>query len=345
MRGVYALLRLNAVLRGHRSKFVAAYLAHTCGLRHLAIRFDPVMACNLRCRMCYFSNDEWVRRAKVKGGAFSASELERLAAMFFPKSLLVVFGCGTEPTLYRDYPELVRLAKRHRVPNVSLTTNAQLLDADAVERLIDYHLDELTVSVHGTVRDTYERFMTGASFDRLHRSLTILEDAKRRRRVQVPALRINYTVNEENLDELGRFFDEFGGYSVSILQVRPVMDFNGAYRRMLAGSHLERYRRTISALGEQCARRGITYLANTVDPAYQAQNDRGVILQAVQRNISPVRVWREDFDWRAETYDEFCRRIGWSAHLLRCATAPLDRVVHQRVGLTETYSARYDVNL
>jgi hypothetical protein len=89
----------------------------------------------------------------------------------------------------------------------------------------------------------------------------------------------------------------------------------------------------------------MTYLANTVDPAYQAQNDRGVILQAVQRDISPRRVWREDFDWRAETYDEFCRRIGWGAHLLRCATAPLDRVVQQRVGLTETYSARYDVNL
>jgi hypothetical protein len=30
-------------------------LTHLAGLRHLILRLDPVIACNLRCGMCYFS--------------------------------------------------------------------------------------------------------------------------------------------------------------------------------------------------------------------------------------------------------------------------------------------------
>jgi molybdenum cofactor biosynthesis enzyme MoaA len=342
MRGIYRLLRMNSVMHGHRAKFIAAYLAHRLGLRHLAIRFDPVMACNLRCRMCYFTNDAYVRWAK---GAFTHEELERLAAMFFPRALLVVFGCGTEPTLYRNYPELVKLSKRHRVPNVSLTTNAQLLDPEAVDRLVDYGLDEITVSVHGIVRETYERFMKGASFDTLHCSLTMIDAVKRRRGARHPALRINYTVNQENLAELAGFFDVFGGYGVSTLQVRPIMDFGGECRAPLTGTALADYRRVADALGRECARRGVTYMVNTADPSYQAPNDRAVILQAVQRNVSPMKVWREDFDWRTETYEEFCRRIGWGRHLLRCACVDLDHVVQCNTGLPGTYAAKYEVTL
>jgi hypothetical protein len=78
-----------------------------------------------------------MRTSGGRRGAFALDELERLAAILFPRALLVVSGCGTEPTFYRDDPELVKLATRHRAPNVSLTTNAQLLDPEAVDRLVD----------------------------------------------------------------------------------------------------------------------------------------------------------------------------------------------------------------
>jgi molybdenum cofactor biosynthesis enzyme MoaA len=342
MRGVYRLLRLNSLVRGHRAKFLAAYLAHTAGFRHLAVRFDPVMACNLRCRMCHFSNEAFVRGTK---GAFSPEEVERLASMFFPLSLLVVFGCGAEPTLYRDYPELVRLAKRHRVPNVGLVTNAQLLRGDDIDRLIDYGLDELVVSVHGVNRDTYEHFMPGASFDRLLANLDALEAARTRRQGTGPALRINYTVNDDNVTELESFFERFGRFSITTLQVRPIMDFGGAYRGPLGRDALAVYGRIAARLRSICEERRVTALITSPDTTYVTRNDRAAVLHAVQRHIRPGRVWQDTFDWRNETYREYCRRIGWGRHLLRCARSPIDEVLATQHKLSATYAARYEVSL
>ena len=342
MQNIYKLLRLNYVARGHRLKFAAAYLAHALGLRHLAIRFDPVMACNLRCKMCYFSDPAYVRSAK---GIFSPEDIERLASQFFPRALLVVFGCSTEPTLYKNYPELVKVAKRYKVPNVSLTTNAQLLKPEAIEKLIDHGLDEITISCHGTARDTYERFMVNASFEKLLSVLDVLEEAKRRRGSRTPELRINYTVNSENLEELRLFFDVFGRYTLSTLQVRPVMDINGEYRTPLGERELDRYNQIIGELGRQCRARRITFLANTADPVYRDLNDTGAIMQAVHRYVGPMNVWREDFDWRKESYDEFCERIGWGRQLLRSIFASLESVVKGNTGFVGKYAAKYEVKL
>lgn len=342
MQTVYRLLKLNYFLKGHRAKFAAAYAAHNLGIRHLAIRFDPVMACNLRCRMCYFSNDDYVKSVK---GMFTPEDVERLASMLFPRSLLVVFGCSTEPTIYKNWPELVKLAKRYGVPNVGMTTNGQLIKPEAIEKIIDYGLDEITISCHGVKRETYERFMTKASFDTFHSVLRNLTDAKRRRGVSHPQLRINYTVNSDNLAELDSFFEVFDDYDIKTLQVRPIMDIEGEYRSPIASGELDHYNGIITRLGKECERRGIRYLANTADPTYQETNDHSVILQAVQRYVGPMNVWREDFDWRQETYNEYCRRVGWNSYLLKCVFSNIQGVLKYNSGFAGKYAAKYEVTL
>src|SRR6266849_394308 len=152
MDRIYKLVKLNRLVRNHRVKFASVLLAHRLGLRHLFLRFDPVMACSLSCSMCYFSNPDYVRQIK---GIFSSEEIERLAETFFPRTLQLVIGCGTEPTLYKDFPELVNIANKYKVPFVGFTTNGQLLTAQHIERFIEYHLDELTISVHGVTKGTY----------------------------------------------------------------------------------------------------------------------------------------------------------------------------------------------
>lgn len=340
MRAVYRLLRLNSVLRSHRAKFAAAYVAHRFRLRHLAVRFDPIMACNLRCRMCHFSNETFVRGTK---GAFTQPEIERLAEMFFPRALLVVFGCGAEPTLFKGYTGLVKLAKQHGVPNVGLVTNGQLLKRPDVEELIAHGLDELVISVHGVTRATYEHFMPGASFERLLAALDLVDEARQRLGSERPALRINYTVNAENLAELGSFFSVFGRYRLATLQVRPVMDFGGDYRTPLNESQMREYAAIVAELAPACRERGITALITPAGTSYSTRNDRAAILHAVQRHIRPGRVWQDDFDWRKESYEQYCARVGWSRHLLWCARAHIDDVLASQHKLSAVYAARYEV--
>jgi molybdenum cofactor biosynthesis enzyme MoaA len=340
MKNIYRLLRLNRALGSERAIYAAAATAHTMRLRHLVLRFDPVLACNLRCTMCYFSDPEYVRANK---GRFTMQEVERIADLMFPRALMVVFGCGTEPTMWKDWPELVRIAKDRGVPNVGMTTNAQLITSDQIEKLIDYGLDEITISLHGVRRETYNRFMVKSDFDTLHRVLRDLNAAKTRRGVSRPGLRINYTVNSDNMQELTEFYEAFGDYRPAVLQIRPVMDIEGEYRTMLSAADITRFNEIAGLLREQSAARGVTYLVNTLDPTYVKQGAGGLALKSAYRYINPKTVWRDDFDWRNETYDAFCKRIGWTRELVRSAIDPGRG--EKSTLLIDKYSTRYDVTM
>ena len=340
MDTIYRLIQLNGLVQDHRAKFALVWLAHTLGMRHLSIRLDPLMACNLSCSMCFFSNDAFRKGGK---GVFSKDDLHQLADMFFPHALLVVIGCGAEPTLYPDFPTIVRLAKEHRVPKVGLTTNGQLLTAEHIRQLIAYNLDELTISVHGVKKATYERFMVNASFEKLHDILRTLEDE--RGQASSPALRINYTVNPDNLEELRDIFEVYGRYNIATLQARPIMDFEGKYRRMLSEKDLGLYRRIMQELKAKALERDITFLANITDPLFEKENYSSMILQAVHRRITPLSVWRDDFDWRTESYDAFCKRIGWGTFLFKGIFLGRDQLPRFNTGMWGKYSAKYEVTV
>jgi hypothetical protein len=58
---------------------------------------------------------------------------------------------------------------------------------------------------NGITKESYEKLMQGAWFETFHRALRTIVELKRKFETTKPAIRINYTVNPENLSELGRF--------------------------------------------------------------------------------------------------------------------------------------------
>lgn len=300
------------------------------------------MACNLRCQMCYFSDDQFRKDNK---GMFKPEEVDRLARMFFSQTMQLVIGCGAEPTLYKNFPELVKLAKEYQVPFVGLTSSGQLITAEQLKQLFDYGLNELSLSVHGVRQETYERLMTNASYERFHEVLGHFTALKQTGKSYGPDLRFNFTVNPDNLEELSDFFKVYGRYPIKTLQVRPIMDIGQSdYRNFGLGLCAETYNRTLDSLAKESKERGITFLSNRYDPTYdaEAENYGSVIMDAVHRYISPQRVWRHDFNWREETYDEFCRRIQWSQRL-RSALFTRRESLTTDNPFSYTLSGRYDV--
>ena len=308
------LLKANRLIRSNRLKFLAVLAADLIGLRYTVVRLDPVAACNLRCAMCYFSNPDWVEANT--GGRFSEAEVRGIADAFFPEALLVYIGCGYEPTTYKGYPEIVRLAKERGVRFVSLVTNAQLLTEDAVSALIGHGLDEILVSLHGVRPDTYHRFMPRASHERLHRNLEMLTRLRRASDRDTPALRLNYTVNSDNLDELPELLEAFHAYDVRCLQVRPMTDLGGAaFAGVELDGCLDAYARVIAEVKAQCEARGITLLSNVDDPTNRQANPHSVVYEnAVLRTISPSRLWQPGLR-AGDDYRAFKKSIGFRSRL------------------------------
>ncbi|MBD3343730.1 MAG: radical SAM protein [Chitinivibrionales bacterium] len=325
MKQIYQLIKLNRIIKSHRIKLIALLLADIFRFRHLFIRFDPIIACNLRCLMCPFSDPEFIASKKPR---FSSDDIKRIGGMFFPLAYQCVVGCGAEPTVYKDYLSILRMAKQYGVPHIGFTTNGQLLTQPKVRELFEIGIDEITLSMHGVKKQTYERFMVNASFEKFHEILAAIDESKKRPGIH-PGIRINYTVNPDNLPELADFFEEFGRYAVDVLQIRPMVDLGTtAYAASDLSHFAGEYQSIIDSLAEECRKRNITLLANRYDPSPSDNNPQSAMLQFAYRYISPQCVWREDLDWRNTSYREFCRKIGWRKILLKSIALPANKL-HQ----------------
>jgi len=311
----YQLLNLNRVVRSHRVKFAGLLGLYWLRRRHLWLRFDPVMSCNLRCQMCYFSDPGFT---KENTGRFTPAEIERLAEVLFPWAAQMYLGCGTEPTTYKGFMDVIALARKYKVPMVGLVTNGQLLTADHLERMVELNLDELTLSTHGVKPETYERLMRRASFDKFLEVLDNLEAIKKRRGANRPQLRLNYTVNTENLEELANFFDVYGKYSLRTLQIRPIVDLGDTECTDKDMSpHIARYNQILGGIERTCREKGIRLLANYEDVTYEKKTTRAALAPEILVYVSPQDFSKQGFDWRRESYLDYCRRTRWPRSLLR----------------------------
>lgn len=313
------LLKLNRIISSNRLKFFLIYIADLLGLRHTIIRFDPVTSCNLRCKMCYFSDEEW--RKEHAGKRFTKEEIDRIASQFFPQALQLYIGCAMEPTTYKGFESIVALAKRYRVPYVSLISNGQLLKKQNFEKLIMHGLDEITLSVHGVKKETYEQLMVNASYDRFIEMLGMLNEVKAQQNTEKPRLRLNYTVNSDNLEELSRFYEVYGRFGVSILQIRPMIDLGtDVCRDKKLHKVVEQYRDIMGYLKNESKNRNVTLLYNDLDPTYVKENTYAPAYTiGTMRYIGPERVWEEDYDWRNIDYEAYSKQSGFRRKLLRYA--------------------------
>tara|TARA_R110002049_G_scaffold21057_1_gene77517 strand:+ start:8761 stop:9765 length:1005 start_codon:yes stop_codon:yes gene_type:complete len=308
---IYKLLQLNRKIKSHKIKFFGLWLLHTFNKRYLAVNLDPVLACNLRCKMCYFTDADYVKTLK---GQFKPEEIKQVAKTIFKRALKLQIGCGTEPTLYKNLTEIVELGKQYKVPYISLTTNANLLNEENIEALLKAGLDEFTISLHGVTKESYEGFMKKASYEKFHNAFNAFQKLKSKYNFKV---RINYTFNKDNFYELAELFNYFSGESFDILQIRPIQKIgNTEYNDFDLAPLAVDYPKFIKQIKQNCKDNNIILLASDNIPNKSEINDSSLIFDYTFCYISPDKFWKEDFNWREESFNEYSKKIGWGNQLI-----------------------------
>jgi len=214
--------------------------------------------------------------------------------------------------LYPHNPEIIRRAKAHGIPYVSLTTNANLLTEDSIVAMLREGLNEFTISVHGVKKETYEYLMQNAGFETLHTSLQFI--AKHKNHYPDFKLRINFTINHLNVEELAGFFDVFGNYQIDILQLRALKDIGGEIKHVEKDAQFQlQLQHTLSVLREQCRQRNV-YL---IEPDNFEDEENKSIDHHSYYHVSPHMFVDKNMDWRKETFNEFTQRTKFSKVLFR----------------------------
>lgn len=307
--------------------------------RTAGVFLDPVMACNLRCKMCYFSNPE--KRKSMKG-MMTDEELNYCAQAIFPYALKLQIGCGAEPTLYPDLEKIIRLGKEYGVPYISITTNGQLIGSGrySLESLVKAGLNELTLSLHGTTREVYEELMPGANFDTF-RKLTA-EIARIKKLYPEFKLRVNFTVNSLNVHGLkGNLFWDLWhqGGTPDILQMRPVQKIGESeWNDFNPEPLIEAYDETFGPMISECRRRGITCIAPEREQikavAGKQDGTAALIEELTYVYVSPGECYNDDFNPAKETYSAYHRRKHTVRRLLAATlgrTASRDKHVSKKL--------------
>ena len=239
------LVQIYRRVQSRRVKALAFRAWRGLGLRHLVIRMDTINLCNLRCKMCYYSLDYKRKKEQMDLPLF-----RKIASEVFPKTRFLYLSCATEPLMNKQFAEFVQVAGEYNVPFTSFCTNGQLLTEKVVQACMDANISEIIFSIDGATAETYEEIRRGGKWDRLGRNLDLLAAMKREANKPKPAVRMNFTCMQTNIDELPAMVDFAADRGAESLHVRHLLSYDdSSYREEAA------YRELFNTRADQ-ARRG-----------------------------------------------------------------------------------------
>lgn len=339
---IYKIMKMFGRLGGRRAKLTALLCAHLSGRRYIGIFLDPVMACNIRCRMCYFSDS--AKRKEIVSGRFAPERMRLVEEKLFPHALKLQIGCAAEPTLYKSLPEIVKSGKKYKIPYISITTNGQLMTPGLLHGLVSAGLDEITLSVHGMKRETYEYLMDGASWDRFTSLLAALKEIKR----EFPRfkVRINYVMNDMNTFELRDFWTVLDGLDIDIVQFRPVQDMGDTgYTNFDLSKIIDNYDTVIQPIIDECHRRGIVCIAPTRQNLTEVNHDTDEFTSCLEKltyyYVSATGFNKDDFDIEKDNFKSYHKRHHTARSILKSIFSSSSKAAQK---VTSTKKLNYDIN-
>lgn len=161
-------------------------------------QIEPMATCNLACRMCTVPQRE--DGTDVSKGALAFDDFVRWLDELPGIEELQLQGLG-EPMLNPAFFDMIEHAAARGI-RVTSNTNLTLLTPARARRCVTSGLAELSVSLDGATRATYESIRINGRFDRLVRNLARLMDARKAARSTTPHVRLVLVLMRHNLAEL-----------------------------------------------------------------------------------------------------------------------------------------------
>jgi MoaA/NifB/PqqE/SkfB family radical SAM enzyme len=165
--------------------------------------------CNISCIMCLTSKHKWeLPRARI----------DEIAGLF--PYLEKILWQGGEVFVLDYFRGLLAAAAKH--PNIrqSIVSNGQLITEAVAEELVAHNV-ELTLSIDGVTKDTYEYVRRGASFDTLMRNLARLNEIRAARGSNM-VMNMNVAVMRANYREIRKFVEFAALHKFEFLCLMPI---------------------------------------------------------------------------------------------------------------------------
>ena len=341
---IYTLLKYYRNIKSPRLKLLGILCFHVFHRRYLYILVDPSLSCNFRCRLCFFSDP---KTAATMKGYFSLEDIQALANAIFHRGLKLQIGCGAEPMTYSKLPELVKMAYDKGIRNISVTTNGSLLTQEKLRLLVKNGLNEIILSAHGFSKERYEYMMRGGSFNHFQQLLKDIVTVKK----EYPQLmfRVNFTICEENVEDLKLLPSLFRDSPPNVIQLRPVQNIGSTAYDNYSMSALQKHY-------EECIMTTVRFCQeNNISCIYPQKKHLNVIAEENQKlehlhavvdmlpgfYLAPYEGWKNNFNPYEETFESYSKRTHRVRKCLKMLLG-IDKGIGQEVD-SVTHSLNYTV--
>ncbi|MDE2851898.1 MAG: radical SAM protein [Acidobacteriota bacterium] len=274
--------------------------------RPLEVILDTTERCNLKCKMCYFSAVDRLQflpfdRQLSRNGMMPLETFSRVAADLFPRARKVALGCAAEPLVHPKFIDIVREAGSYGVPDLWFPTNLLPLTPAKAEAICEAGVNTVGVSMDGTSAGTYEAIRVGGKFDRLMRSLDLLNDVRRGAATRLRLIFVWMRTNRGDLADLPRFAEEVGASELDVRFVAPTAHVS-AEDELLDDEDPGALRAELAAAAEDAAARGLRLVSY---PDFD--------------NGQPIGLRGHLMRWRAGLYDRQRLRGRFRTAVAGCA--------------------------
>jgi MoaA/NifB/PqqE/SkfB family radical SAM enzyme len=201
-------------------------LAKLTGIRRLLVRMDTNFVCNLRCKTCFFSSPN---AEKLFIPPMNLAFFKTIAKDVFPKTRILFLSCGAEPLMTNDFDDFLEVTAKYSVPYIGYATNGLLLSERIIRSSIECRVSEITISIDGATKETYEYIRTRSNFDKLLDNLALYKDIVSKAKGRVPSLRFNFTASRANYFEMPMLVDLAKRFGVSVIKFRIYTNWGGEF--------------------------------------------------------------------------------------------------------------------
>lgn len=150
--------------------------------------------CNIRCIMCMTSRSKW---------ELPKERLDEIIELF--PYLERIMWQGGEILLLPYFKDILKETTKYKNLRQSMISNFQLANEDIINLIVTNNV-ELTISVDGVCKETYESIRVGGSFEKLVNNLQKLLDMRNKIENKM-ILNMNVVVMRENYYKLSDFID------------------------------------------------------------------------------------------------------------------------------------------
>lgn len=181
-----------------------------------SIQLENTTLCNLRCEMCPIHNLE---KNEMKNMTFE--EFKLIIKNFNYWHSLRLWGIG-EPFINKDTFKMIKYEK-DRGNFVNVSTNLNLLNKNLIQKIADYKVDNLIISIDGGNKQLYEEIHRGAKWEKMIVNMAFIRDLIIDKKKK-PNVRITTIVMKKTISHLKPIIKLASDFHVKTVIVQELVD-------------------------------------------------------------------------------------------------------------------------